>query len=107
MFTMSSSQIMAIHRSWARYVRLGDDHEFQLYWSGQRRFVLEFEDDGTPVIERRIGMADLSPRHRTVAMKIAARDRIELIEEVISPVAAPHAEIYVRHGTGLKKIELH
>ncbi len=40
MLFMSSGQIMTIHRAWAQTVRVGEEHEFQLYWGGHRRFVV-------------------------------------------------------------------
>jgi len=105
MFTMSSNQIMAIHRAWAGHVRIGDEREFQLYWEGHRRFVLELEEDGTPVIERRIEESDLTPTQRAAAHRAAGKDRIELIEQVYAP-GGRYVEVYVRRGSALDKIEL-
>jgi uncharacterized membrane protein YfcA len=106
MFTMSSGQIMAIHRAWTSYVQLGDDREFQLYWEGHRRFALEFEEDGTPVIERGIDADDLTSRQLASARVLARDDRIELIEQVFAP-SGRYIEIYVRRGHAVTKYELH
>jgi hypothetical protein len=106
MFMMSSGQIMAIHKAWADYVQLGDDSEFQLYWGGHRRFVLEFEEDGTPVIERGIDADDLSPRQLASATALARNGQIELIEQVFA-FEGHYVEIYVRQGRDLTKYELH
>ena len=106
MFTMSSGQIMTIHRAWTDYVQLGDDQEFQLYWEGHRRFVLEFEEDGTPVIERGIAAHDLTPRQMASANRLAGSDSIELIERVFS-FRGHYVEVYVRRGEAVTKYELH
>ena len=106
MFTMSSSQIMTIHRAWTDYVQLGDDSEFQLYWGGHRRFVLEFEEDGTPVIERGIDADDLTPRQLASATALSRTGRIELIEQVFAPHGR-YVEVSVRQRGLLIKYELH
>lgn len=105
MFTMSSSEILALHNAWAQYVSLGEDSEFQLYWGGHRRFVFEIEDDGTPALERRIDMDDLSPRHQAEVLAIAKTGPIDLIEQVVT-LRGFYVEVYVRRNGGIEKIEL-
>jgi uncharacterized membrane protein YfcA len=105
MLMMSSNQIIAIHRIWARNVTLGDDREFQLYWEGHRRFVFEIEDDGMPAIERRIDRADLSAAQGATADRLANGGKIVLIEEVHGWTGR-YVEIYVEQGRRVRKFEI-
>lgn len=106
MLFMSSGQIMTIHRAWAQTVRVGEEHEFQLYWGGHRRFVVEREDDGSLAIERRIDPDRLSPPQRATFDRLTRGRRVTLLEEVYG-WDGHYYEIYVDGPRGIENIEFH
>lgn len=105
MFIMSSDQIMRLHNAFARTVTLGEEQEFQLYWSGHRRFVLEFEEDGTPVLERGIDADDLSKTQAAQVRALESQGRVVLIERVYS-WRGNYIEVYLSRDGQERKVEL-
>ncbi|MDO7844079.1 sulfite exporter TauE/SafE family protein [Sphingomonas immobilis] len=105
MFSLSGSQIMAIHQAWVDYVARGDEAEMQLYLAGARHATIEREDDGSFVIERRVAVADL-PRPVAAALPTVARpEAITLVEEVRG-FGVRYYEVYHRRGGAIVKTEL-
>ncbi|MGP7795148.1 TSUP family transporter [Sphingomonas sp. CLY1604] len=104
MFSLSGSQIMAIHRAWITYVAPGDEREIQLYWGGTRRAAIEREDDGRLVVERVVAPAQLPPAVRAALPTIAAGGAIVMIEEVRGN--GLYYEVYRRHDGIVSKLEI-
>ncbi|MET3726073.1 sulfite exporter TauE/SafE family protein [Sphingomonas trueperi] len=104
MFSLSGSQIMAVHRAWVSYVAPGDEHEIQLYWGGVPRISLEREEHGGLVVERAIARSELPAPVSAVLPGIEAAGTIVLIEEVHGD--GHYYEIYWRHDDMLHKAEV-
>lgn len=104
MFSLSGSQIMAIHRAWVAYVAPGDEQEIQLYWGGMRRAAVEREENGAIVVERVVTPGELPPAVRTVLPSIAGPGEIVMIEEVRGE--GRYYEIYRRHAGAVSKVEV-
>ncbi|MGY2737337.1 sulfite exporter TauE/SafE family protein [Sphingomonas sp. UYP23] len=104
MFSLSGTQIMAIHRAWVAYVAPGEEHEIQLYWGGVRRGAIEREEDGGLVVERVVALSELPTAVLTALPAIATPGEIVMIEEVRGQ--GRYYEIYRRHAGVVRKVEV-
>lgn len=104
MFSLSGSQIMAVHRAWVAYVSPGDEQEIQLYWGGMRRATVEREENGAFVVERVVTPSELPSAVRAALPSIAAPDEIVMIEEVSGE--GLYYEVYRRHAGVVRKVEV-
>lgn len=105
MFSLSGSQIMALHRAWIAFAAPGDEREVQLYWNGTRHLALEREEAGDIVFERTVPIGELPAPVRAALPAIARPADIVMAEEVHG-ASSFYYEIYYRHAGAVRKVEV-